>query len=88
MAYRLLYFTTFSEVVEIGGAIHMQSSKHSTLRPETFSSTLGMRPDQNPYLGELAAIAHALGLLPSLRFRSMVLLTSNKAAVLTLRNPH
>jgi hypothetical protein len=53
----------------------------------TFSSTLGMRSEQNLYSGELAAIARALSLLPKLRFRSFVLLTSNRAAVLTLRQP-
>ena len=53
----------------------------------TFSSTLSMRSEQNPYSGELAVMVHALSLLPKLRFCSIALLTSNKAAVLTLRQP-
>jgi hypothetical protein len=46
-----------------------------------------MRSEQNPYSGELAAMARALSSLPKLRFRSIAVLTSNKAAVLTLRQP-
>lgn len=64
----------------------MQTSKHSNLKRKAFSSTFGVRLEQSSCSGELAAIAHALGLLPLLRFCSIVLPTSNKAAVLTLRN--
>jgi hypothetical protein len=46
-----------------------------------------LRKRQNPFSGELAAMAHTLSILPRLRFRNIVLLTSNKAAVLTLRKP-
>jgi hypothetical protein len=53
----------------------------------SFSSTLGRREEQNPYSGELAAMANALNTLPKLRFRRIVLITRNKAAVLTLRKP-
>jgi ribonuclease HI len=38
-------------------------------------------------VGELAAMAYALKQLPQRRYRSITLLTRNKAAVLTLRNP-
>ncbi|EED13948.1 hypothetical protein TSTA_101840 [Talaromyces stipitatus ATCC 10500] len=53
----------------------------------TFSFTLGIRLEQNLYLGELAAMVHALSTLPTLKQYRITLLTSNKAAALTLRNP-
>jgi hypothetical protein len=43
--------------------------------------------EQNPYLGELAVIAHALKTLLALKLYRIILLTSNKAAILTLGNP-
>jgi ribonuclease HI len=76
-----------NDVVGIGGAIQVATSAHSSPKLETFSTTLGMRSQQNPFSGELAAMAHALSLLPQLRFRNIVLQTSNKAAVLSLRQP-
>jgi hypothetical protein len=76
-----------NDVVGIGGAIQLSELVQGGSRLGTFSSTLGMGSEQNMYSGELAAIARALSLLPKLRFRSIVLLTSNRAAVLTLRQP-
>jgi ribonuclease HI len=73
-------------LVGIGGAIQLATSSRSS-KLETFSSTLGTRSQQNPYSGELAAIARALSLLPRLRFRNIMILTSNKAAVLSFRKP-
>jgi hypothetical protein len=56
-------------------------------RYQTFSFTLGMRTEQNPY-GELAAMAYALRrTLPKLRYRSVAMLTINKAAALALKQP-
>ena len=76
-------------IVGTGGAIEIHKSARRDLGNETssFSSTLGRREEQNPYSGELAAIANALNTLPKLRFRRIVLITRNKAAVLTLRKP-
>ncbi|KAM9873826.1 reverse transcriptase [Verticillium dahliae] len=42
---------------------------------------------QNSFSGELVVAAYALRFLPQLRGQTVTLLTSNKAAVLTLRNP-
>ena len=67
-------------VVGIGGAIYIQNNEK-----QSFSVTLGKREEQNPYAAELAAMAEALSRLPKLRFRSIALITRNKAAVLTLR---
>jgi ribonuclease HI/exonuclease III len=76
-------------LVGIGGVTEVSMSARSKPRLRTFHSTLGTRSQQNPYSGELAAVAHALSLLlrPRLRFRNIALLTSNKAAVLSLRQP-
>jgi ribosomal protein S16 len=76
-----------NDVVGMGGAIQTQTSVQGDPKTKTFSSTLGARSEQNPYSGELAAIAYALGLLPKLRFRNIVLLTRNTAVMLTLRRP-
>ncbi len=76
-------------VVGMGGVIEIHKSARSNPRNEilSFSSTLGRREEQNPYSGELAAMANALNTLPKFRFRRIVLITRNKAAVLTLRKP-
>ncbi|KAI1676079.1 hypothetical protein KJE20_14336 [Pyrenophora tritici-repentis] len=66
----------------MGGAINIQNKEK-----QSFSVTLGKREEQNPYAAELAAMAEALSRLPKLRFRSIALITRNKAAVLTLRRP-
>ena len=62
-----------NDVVGIGGAIEMSASVQGGARLITFSSTLGMRSEQNPYSGELAAMARALSSLPKLRFHSIAL---------------
>ncbi|KAJ6437080.1 reverse transcriptase [Purpureocillium lavendulum] len=74
-------------LVGVGGAVDLPASVPGGPKVEPFSFTLGMRTEQNPFSGELAAMACALRRLPELRYRSIALLTSNKAAVLTLRNP-
>ncbi|KFX89619.1 hypothetical protein O988_08568 [Pseudogymnoascus sp. VKM F-3808] len=74
-------------VVGIGGAIEIQASPKSDLTAETFSFTLGTRTYQNPYSGELSAMATALSQLPRLRYRNIVLLTRSKSAALTIRQP-
>ena len=67
--------------------IQKPTPKHKKLKRKTFTSTLDMRSNQNPYSGELAVFTHALGLLLRRNLGRIVLLTRNKAAMLTLRNP-
>jgi hypothetical protein len=71
----------------MGGAIEIQASLQGDLTIETFSSTLGIRTEQNPFSGELMAIAVALSRLPRFRYRNIVILTRSKSAVLTIRQP-
>jgi hypothetical protein len=71
-----------NRVVRIRGAVSIQKNEK-----QSFSVTLGKREEQNSYTAELAAMAEALSRLPKLRFRSIALITRNKAAVLTLRRP-
>jgi hypothetical protein len=74
-------------VVGFGGAIEKQPPKYRKTKLKTFSVTLGVRAEQNPYSGELAVMAHALQTLPVLKLYRITLLMSNKAAALTLGNP-
>jgi ribonuclease HI len=74
-------------VVGFGVATQLATSSRRKPQRKTIYSTIGSRWQQNPYSGELAAMAQALKQLPSLRFRKIALLTSNKAAVLSLRHP-
>ena len=74
-------------IVGAGGAIEIHRSAQSERKIETFSTTIGMREGQNPYSGEIGAIARALGLLPKVRFRRIIVLTRNKAAVLAIGRP-
>ncbi|KAI9037168.1 uncharacterized protein KD926_000741 [Aspergillus affinis] len=76
-----------NELVRFGVAIEKQPPRYRKLKLKTFSITLGARAEQNPYSGELAAMAHALDTLRGLKQYRITLLTSNKAAALTLRNP-
>jgi hypothetical protein len=68
-------------------AIEKQPPRYRKLKLKTSSVTLGARAEQSLYSGELAAIAHALDMPPGLKQYRITLLTSNKAAALTLRNP-
>ena len=76
-----------NEVVGFGGAIQKQPPRYRKPKLKTFSVTLGARVEQNPCSGEVAAMAHALNTLPGLKQYRITLLTSNKAAALTLKHP-
>ena len=76
-----------NKVVGFGRVIQKQPPKYKKLRLKIFSITLGTRSEQNPYSGELAAMAHTLKTLSVLKSYRITLLTSNKAATLTLGNP-
>ena len=78
-------------VVGAGGAIELRMSARRLPGNGnvsiSFSSTLGQRAEQNPYSGELVAMADGLDALPKLRFCRMILTTRSKAAVQALRKP-
>ncbi|OJZ80464.1 hypothetical protein ASPFODRAFT_53283 [Aspergillus luchuensis CBS 106.47] len=74
-------------MVGFGVAIEKQPPRYRKLKLKTFSMTLGARSEQNPFSAELAAIAHTLNGLVGLKGFRLRLLTSNKAAALTLQNP-
>ncbi|KAI2955871.1 hypothetical protein CBS147352_10985 [Aspergillus niger] len=74
-------------MVGFGVAIEKQPPRYRKLKLKTFSMTLGARSEQNPFSAELAAIAHILDGLVGLEGFRLRLLTSNKAAALTMRNP-
>ena len=76
-----------NNMVGMGGVVRIPLSMRGGPRDETFKMTLGPRTEQNPYSAELAAVGHALRLLRKVRHRRIILATSNKAAVLTLKNP-
>ena len=67
--------------------IKKQPPRYRKLKLKTFSVTLGARSEQNPFSAELAAMAHTLNMLAGLKDYRITLLTSNKAAALTIRNP-
>ncbi|KAM5528719.1 hypothetical protein FOXYSP1_19200 [Fusarium oxysporum f. sp. phaseoli] len=54
---------------------------------ENFSVTLGTREEHNPYAAELAAITHGLNCLPEMKYRVVVILTSNRSAAQAIGNP-
>ncbi|KAJ5471428.1 hypothetical protein N7530_008785 [Penicillium desertorum] len=76
-----------NELVGFGVAIERQPPRYRKLKLKTLSVTLGARAEQNPFSAELAAMTHALNMVVGLKDYGITLLTSNKAAALTLRNP-
>ena len=76
-----------NELVGFGVAIEKQPPRNRKLKFKTFSVTLGARAEQNPFSAELAAMAHVLKIVVGIKDYKITLLTSNKAAAFTLRNP-
>lgn len=50
--------------------------------------SLGLRTEHNPYSGEMVVISSALETLAGFKYRHIVVVTRNKAAVLTLMHPY
>jgi hypothetical protein len=76
-----------NELVGFGVAIERQPPRYRKLRFKTLSVILGIRAEQNPFSAELVAIVYALNIVVGVKDYRITLLTSNKAAALTLRNP-
>ncbi|SCO54574.1 related to reverse transcriptase [Fusarium fujikuroi] len=76
-----------NDLVGMGGAIRIPISvARAGKLNETFSITLGTREEHNPYNAELAAIARGLGCLSEIKYRVIVILTSNKSAALAIES--
>ena len=75
-------------VVGIGRAIETKLTARSAPQVRTMSSTLGLRSEHNPHSGELVAAASALKPILGIKYRSVALMTRNKAIALTLARPH
>lgn len=76
-----------NDVVGAGGVVCATTHGDAPATNDTFSFTLGSRSEQNPYSAELAAMAHALNVMPYVSHCRVALLTTSQAAALTLRNP-
>ncbi|KAJ5292091.1 hypothetical protein N7478_001342 [Penicillium angulare] len=76
-----------NELVGFGVAIEKQPPRNRKVKLKTFSITLGVRAEQNPFSAELAAMAHVLKMVVGMKDYRITLLTSNKAAALTLMHP-
>jgi ribonuclease HI len=77
-----------NDLVGMGGTIRIPISVARAGKiGETFSVTLGTREEHNPYTAELAAIAHGLNYLPEIKYRAVVILTSNRSAAQAICNP-
>ncbi|CRL30028.1 Nematode reverse transcriptase-like [Penicillium camemberti] len=76
-----------NELVGFGVAIEKTPPRYRKARLKTLSVTLSARTAHNPFSAELAAMAHTLKTLRGLKDFRITLITSNKAAALTLRNP-
>ena len=79
--------SVWNKVVGFSRVVQSILPQYKKPRLKTFSVILGIRLEQNLYLGELVAIAHALSILPVLKQYRITLLTNNKATALTLQNP-
>jgi hypothetical protein len=74
-------------MVGLGGTVHDMTAEVLD-GPVSFSMTLGLRTEQNPYTAELAAVAMAVTSTPvHLRNRTITILTSNQAALLAISHP-
>ena len=71
-------------MVGVGGVIHERNQPEQ----KVFSFTLGPRAEQNPFSGELAAIAYALRKLPDSNRQNIAVFSRNKGAVAALSRPY
>ncbi|KAF5255486.1 hypothetical protein FOXYS1_14104, partial [Fusarium oxysporum] len=70
-----------NDLVGMGGMVRIPISLARAGKiVETFSVTLGTMEEHKPYTAELAAIARGLKYLPEMKYRVVVILTSNRSA--------
>ncbi|RYC80461.1 hypothetical protein BFJ63_vAg16651 [Fusarium oxysporum f. sp. narcissi] len=76
-----------NELVGMGGTVRIPISLVGAGKIiETFSVTLQMTIERNPYAPELAGVAHGVKYLPETKFRVIVILASNKSAAQGINN--
>lgn len=75
-------------IVGVGGVIESENAATGQSKRKVFSFTLGARTEQNPFSGELAAMAYALRNLPHSEHQNIALFTRNKGAVAALNRPY
>lgn len=73
-------------VVGVGGVLQRAGVAERDVGRESFSFTLGLRSEQSPYSGTLAAIAYVLRHIPNGPKR-LAVLTTNKAATQSIAKP-
>nr|CEG03531.1 unnamed protein product [Fusarium acuminatum CS5907] len=77
-----------NDLVGMGGTVRIPISLARAGKIiETFSVTLGTTEEHNPYTAELAAIACGLKYLPEMKYRVIMILTSNRSAAQAIGNP-
>ena len=77
-----------NDVVGVGGAVQIPRVAGDVPSWTTFSFTLGIRTEQSPYSGELAAMAYALRrTLTDTSGAEITVLTSSKSAALAVQTP-
>jgi ribonuclease HI len=77
-----------NDLVGMGGTVRIPISLARAGKIiETFSVTLGTTEEHNPYTAELAAIARGLKYLSEMKYRVVVILTSNRSAAQAIGNP-
>ncbi|KAJ0132729.1 putative phosphatase SPAC5H10.03 [Fusarium oxysporum f. sp. albedinis] len=77
-----------NDLVGMGGTVRIPISLARAGKIiETFSVTLGTTEEHNPYTAELTAIARGLKYLPEMKYRVVVILTSNRSAAQAIGNP-
>jgi ribonuclease HI len=77
-----------NDLVGVGGTIQVPLSVARAGKiTENFSVTMGSREEHKPYTAELAAITYGLNYLPALKYRVIVIVTSNKPTAQAIGNP-
>ncbi|KAM3537215.1 hypothetical protein ARSEF1564_009861 [Beauveria bassiana] len=81
-------YSSRNGIVSVSGVIKSENAATGQSKRKVFSFTLGARTEQNPFSGELAAIAYTLRHLPHSEHQNIAVFTRNKGAVAALSQPY